>query len=313
MCRDGKSERRGATAMTKAILTTKADPAYDDLPECRYNFPRTYLRTVEATIGDWIVYYEPRRPSADLSSRGGRQSYFATARVTGVRPDPRKDDSYYADISDYLEFPRPVPFRDGEHYYEAGLKRTDGGTSKGMFGRAARGISEAEYDSILKAGFVTNLLGEQPDAGAFPPGFAEEQATLERPIVEQVTKRPFRDAAFSSTIKVAYSNTCAFTGLKIINGGGRSEVQAAHIRPVADSGPDSVRNGIALCSTVHWMCDRGLLSLDDDYTILTASGKVPDMIQRLVNADGKLLAPDRPEFRPHPQFLRYHRQFVFKG
>ena len=299
--------------MTKAILTTKADPIYDDLPELRYHFPRTYLRTMEAAVGDWIIYYEPRRPSAELSSRGGRQSYFATARVTGVRPDPRQENSFYADISDYLEFLRPVPFKEGDRYYEIGLKRVDGGTSKGAFGRAARGISETEYDLILQAGFVTDVLGEHPGADAPPQGLAEEQATFDRPIVERVINRPFRDAAFSSAIKVAYRNTCAFTGLKIINGGGRSEVQAAHIRPVADRGPDSVRNGIALCSTVHWMFDRGLLSLDDDCTILTAPGKVPDMIQRLVNPDRKLLTPDRVEFRPHPQFLQYHRQFVFKG
>ncbi len=30
--------------MAKAILTTKIDPTYDDLPEQRYHFPRTYLR-----------------------------------------------------------------------------------------------------------------------------------------------------------------------------------------------------------------------------------------------------------------------------
>ncbi len=307
--------------MTKAILTTKVDPTYDDLPEVRYHFPRTYLRTIEGAMGDWIVYYEPRRSNGHLSSRGGRQSYFATARVTSIRPDPARTDSFYADMSDFLEFPRPVPFKDGTHYYEAGLKKDDGTTSKGAFGRAARPISEVEYDQIVKAGFATDIF-DAPTIGAFGMpnedstqlvGLAEEQATFERPIIERVSRRPFRDAAFSTAIKTAYRDTCAFTGLKIINGGGRSEVQAAHIRPVADSGPDSVRNGLALCSTVHWMFDRGLLSLGDDYTILTASEKVPDMIHRLVNSDRKLRIPDQPEFRPHPQFLQYHRQFIFKG
>jgi hypothetical protein len=47
--------------MAKAVLTTKTDPAYDDLPEERYHFPRTNLRRVEAALGDWIVYCEPRR------------------------------------------------------------------------------------------------------------------------------------------------------------------------------------------------------------------------------------------------------------
>ena len=299
--------------MTKVILTTKVDPTYNDLPELRYQFPRTYLRTIEGAVGDWIVYYEPRRSSGHLSSRGGRQSYFATARVTDVRPDPNRSDSFYAAIADFLEFPRPVPFKDGEHYYEIGLQKDDGATNKGAFGRAARRISEVEYDQIVKAGFVTDILGAHVDEERQYFGLAEEQATFERPIIERVVNRPFRDAAFSTAIKVAYGDTCAFTGLKIINGGGRSEVQAAHIRPVADRGPDSVRNGLALCSTVHWMFGRGLLSLDDDYTILTAQGKVPDMVQRMVNSDHKLRIPTQTEFRPHPQFIQYHRQFIFKG
>jgi len=299
--------------MTKATLTTKVDPTYDDLPELRYHFPRTYLRTMEGAVGDWIVYYEPRRSSGHLSSRGGRQSYFATARVTDIRPDPVRSDSFYAYVSDFLEFPRPVPFKEGTYYYESGLKKEDGTTSKGAFGRAARPISDLEYDQIVKAGFATDIIRTADEEFPKLTGFAEEQATFERPMIESVIRRPFRDAAFSTAIKVAYRDTCAFTGLKIINGGGRSEVQAAHIRPVADSGPDSVRNGLALCSTVHWMFDRGLLSLGDDYTILTASEKVPDMIQRLVNPDRKLRIPDQPEFRPHPQFLQYHRQFIFKG
>ena len=29
--------------MVKAVLTTKVDPSYDDLPEERYHYPRTYL------------------------------------------------------------------------------------------------------------------------------------------------------------------------------------------------------------------------------------------------------------------------------
>ena len=47
--------------MAKAVLTHKAGSIYDDAPEERYHFPRIYLRQVEAAVGDWIVYYEPRR------------------------------------------------------------------------------------------------------------------------------------------------------------------------------------------------------------------------------------------------------------
>src|ERR1700688_2045521 len=52
--------------MTKAVFTTKVTPSYKDLPEERYHFPRTYLNYVQQTVGDYIVYYEPRRSSSLL-------------------------------------------------------------------------------------------------------------------------------------------------------------------------------------------------------------------------------------------------------
>ena len=55
--------------MANAVFTTKVNPLYDDLPELRYHFPKTYLGQAEQAIGDLIVYYEPRREGADLSGR----------------------------------------------------------------------------------------------------------------------------------------------------------------------------------------------------------------------------------------------------
>lgn len=97
--------------MAKAILTTKIDPTYDDLPEQRYHFPRTYLRQVEAARRDWIVYYEPRRPSGDLMKTGGRQAYFATARIIDITEDPSKTDHFYALVDDFLPFDHAVFFK----------------------------------------------------------------------------------------------------------------------------------------------------------------------------------------------------------
>jgi putative restriction endonuclease len=304
--------------MANAILATKVDPTYDDLPEHRYHFPRTYLRQVDAAVRDWIIYYEPRRLSSDLSSRGGRQAYFATARIANIIPDPTKPDHFYAliEAESFLDFSRPVPFKEGGRYYEAALRRDDGETSKGAFGRAVRPLPDFEYDEILRAAYAP-IIGQMEDSpplfGRPVAGFSDPPADFERPFVERVLTRPFRDAAFSGSIKMAYRDTCGFTGLKIINGGGRSEVQAAHIRPVASAGPDSLRNGIALCSTFHWMFDRGLISIADDHQLLLAKGHVPDSVSRLLNPDRMLLAPERADQSPHPQFLRWHRENVFKG
>jgi len=300
--------------MTKAVFTTKVDPTYDDLPEERYHFPRTYLRQAESAIGDWIVYYEPRRASGDVSSRGGRQVYFATAKVDRIEPDPVRADHFYAFVSSYLEFDRPVSFKEGERYFEGALARADGKTNKGAFGRAVRSIPDADYDLILQAGFVRTIdeiSNEFSKVSDDSSGFAEEQLSYDRPVIERIVSRPFREAAFAIGVKEAYANTCAMTGFNIINGGGRAEVQAAHIRPVAHRGSDSIRNGLALSGTIHWMFDRGLVSIDEDHTILIARNRLPDTVMRMLRTD--LLLPDRPDQRPHAHFLRYHRDRIFKG
>jgi putative restriction endonuclease len=308
--------------MTKAVLTTKVDPTYDDRPEERYHFPRTYLRQVEAAVGDWIVYYEPRRTTGDALSKGGRQAYFATARIDRIIPDPAREDHFYALVNGYLEFEQVVPFRENFGTYERSLTKADGSTNKGAFGRAVRNMSDEEYDFILMAGY-SHTLGLAPrrrPSGEVPeeihPGFGESaQAPYEvdRRIVEQLVSRPFRDRAFSAAVKSAYADTCAMTGLRIINGGGRSEVQAAHVRPVADRGPDAVSNGIALSSTVHWMFDRGLLSVDENYDLLIARSTVPDTLSRLLVPERKLRLPHRAELWPAQTYLDYHRRQVFKG
>ena len=300
--------------MTKAVFTTKVAPSYKDLPEERYHFPRTYLNYVQQTVGDYIVYYEPRRSSAELSSRGGRQSYFGVARVDSVVEDPALPDHYFAmiDRATYLDFDAAVPFYEGDEYYESALKKDDGSTNKGAFGRAVRLIPDGEFDRILKSGFAP-ILGEKLTSEVTPPGFSEPPAPFERPIVEMMVSRPFRERSFMHNVRAAYSNRCAITGLRLINGEGRPEVQAAHIQPVASKGPDSIRNGLALSGTVHWMFDRGLISIGDDYKILVAENHVPEDAVRLLNKNGVIHLPKDQTLYPNAYYLKFHRDQVFKG
>jgi putative restriction endonuclease len=301
--------------MTKAVFTTKVAPTYKDLPEERYHFPRTYLNYVEQTVGDYIVYYEPRRPTAELSSRGGRQSYFGVARVGSVIEDRTLADHFFAiiDGSTYLDFDTAVPFYEGEEYYESALQKGDGSTNKGAFGRAVRLIPDNEFDRILKSGFAPILGGGLASQEVPWPGFSEPPAPFERSIVEMMVSRPFRERSFMHNVRAAYSNRCAITGLRLINGGGRPEVQAAHIQPVASKGPDSVRNGLALSGTVHWMFDRGLISIGDDYKILVAKDHVPDDAVRLLNQNGLINLPEDQTLYPNAHYLKFHRDEVFKG
>ena len=299
----------------KAVFQTKVTPAYDDVPEERYHFPKSYLNQVQRTVGDWIVYYEPRRATADILSRGGRLAYFAIARVVAVRPDTSLSGHYYADIADFLPFDRAVPFREGDHFYESAMRGADGRTNSGSAQRAVRNMPDNQFDLILRAGFAEDFVSpaKTPDPTNVSYGFEEEQAEFERPLVETTITRKFRDVTFARQIQTAYDKKCAMTGLRIINGGGRAEAQAAHIKPVADNGSDSVRNGLALSSTLHWMFDRGLVSIDDDFRLLKAKGAVPVEVERLLNPSGYLTVPEDYRLQPHKQFLRYHREHKFKG
>jgi putative restriction endonuclease len=302
--------------MAKGVFTTKLSPSYDDIPEERYHFPRTYLRQVEQTLGDTIVYYEPRRGSAELSSRGGRQSYFAIACPFRITADPRDSDLFYCHVRDFLSFDKPVHFlRDG-HHRESLLRRQDGKTSKGAFGRSVRIVPDEEFEAILCDGLSTRVADavspEAQPTQAFM-GVEELDVPFERPLVELTTNRPFRDLAFRRSVRSAYENRCALTGLHLINGGGRPEVQAAHIVPVSDNGSDSVRNGLALSGTIHWLFDRGLVSVGEDMAILTADQHIPEAVKHLLNPSGRVNLPADGSLWPHPKFLRHHRETYFKG
>ncbi|MGF2049603.1 hypothetical protein ACQUET_13015, partial [Lactococcus lactis] len=86
-----------------------------------------------------------------------------------------------------------------------------------------------EFDLILKSGFAPILKDEVPLPDLKLSEFAESQMPFEWPIVEMTVLRPFRERSFMHNVRAAYSNRCAMTGLRLINGGGRPEVQAAHI------------------------------------------------------------------------------------
>ena len=185
--------------------------------------------------------------------------------------------------------------------------------SKGRFGRSVRLLAEPEYTLIVEAGFAAAVDERER------PGIREGRrhdtglGLVDRPIVERVSRRPLRDRVFATGIKRAYDNTCAMSGLRIINGGGRAEAQPAHIQPVKANGPDSLRNGVALNSTFHWMFDRGLISVDDDYGLLLKKDAIPDSVLGLVNRDQRLRVPEERMYWPHWRFLEYHREVVFGG
>jgi putative restriction endonuclease len=293
------------------VFIHRSDSIYEDSPAERYQFPSQYLRRVEACVGDWIVYYEPRKVA-------GTRGYFAVAKIQQIIPDPAAAEMYLALIEpgSYLDFANPVPFNDATGPVERGVLNEEGRIS-GRAQSAVRSLSPDDFKRIVELGLEDAPLLPRLVESRSTVGFEEEQAPFQfdeqRERVSFTVSRIMRDRVFRRIVLRAYDQRCAITGLKLINGGGRAEVAAAHIRPVEASGPDIVNNGIALSGTAHWMFDRGLIGLSDDLQILV-SRQVNDLdaIKAFINPTGCAFSPLRSSERPHPHFLHWHRQHCFK-
>lgn len=305
----------------KAVFDTKPNSGYDDEIVGRYHFPTqsNYLAAARAAVGDWIVYREPQR-------NGGRRAYVAVARVLAIEPDPLRRDHAYAIMGGYLPFDRPVPFAgQGAGYWEAPLRAIPDASRVGaaLQGKAMRPLSDADFSAIVLAGLADTLAPENAIRLGLtdldPTGFAEIGAPFDHgvaPGLDQVRRveqtlmnRKIRDANFRRQVCEAYDDRCAVTGLRIINGGGRSEVQAAHIWGVGDGGPDVVQNGLALSGTVHWLFDRHLISLTNDYRLLVSHNKVPAELRVLFERQlDRIHLPRDQRLWPHPTYVEKHRE-----
>lgn len=293
---------------TKGVFVTGTHSIYGDVPKDYYRFPANYLPAARQMVGQWIIYLEPRRA-------GGR-GYFAVAKVEKIEPDPTTPGMHLAMIApgSYLDFGTAVPFSIDKLPMERGLLNDDG-SIKGSKQLAVRPLSNADFNRILEIG----LMDPEPELPRIGQADAEAsmladlgQEVFDGPIdrATMLVSRKVRNAKFRRAVLHVYEGRCALTGMKLVNGGGRLETEAAHIMSVAAGGPDAINNGIALSGTVHWMFDRGLIGLTDQGEILLSS-KINDRegVEKMIHPDRQARWPLAPAYRPHPRYLAWHRQY----
>jgi len=296
--------------MARGVFLYREDSRYEDRPWAVYQFPGSYLSRASQMVDDWVIYMEP--------VKAGRKGYHGVAKVDRITPDPSNPGMHLAiiDPNSYLPFDQDVPFQTGGDYPERSVLNEEGRVS-GRAQAAVRAIPLADFNRIVALGLDTHdELLPRTGAEIGSAAVAEEQAPyeFEQDRVQMLTMRTVRDRVFRSRVLKAYDRRCAFTGFQFINGGGRAEVEAAHIKSVKAKGPDVVQNGLALSGTVHWMFDRGLLSVSDDERILL-SNHINDVdgVRKILNTSGRARFPEDVRERPDQQFLQWHREHCFKG
>jgi putative restriction endonuclease len=128
-------------------------------------------------------------------------------------------------------------------------------------------------------------------------------------------KQVGREAKFRIRVLAAYDYTCALTGHRLTTINGVSIVDAAHIHQFSDSRNNDLGNGIALCKNAHWLFDKGLWTIADDFRVMVASSRFaesgkPDLLLGNYHGAG-LRLPDDHALWPSPAHIAWHRKAKF--
>ena len=117
--------------------------------------------------------------------------------------------------------------------------------------------------------------------------------------------------AFRILVTDAYKRKCAISGEKAL-----PVLQAAHIKPFNEQGPNSINNGLLLRSDLHILFDKGYLTVTPEYKI-EVSRKIKEEFnngKHYYAFHGKELysLPKIVSYRPSLGFIRWHNENVFK-
>lgn len=119
--------------------------------------------------------------------------------------------------------------------------------------------------------------------------------------------------AFRVAVTEAYGKACAVTREHSL-----PVLEAAHIKPYALDGRHEVSNGLALRADLHRLFDQGYVTFDRDHRLVVSRRLQDDYdngkhYYAMQEAGTRLHQPARPEARPDPDALAWHRDEVFLG
>ncbi len=144
----------------------------------------------------------------------------------------------------------------------------------------------------------------------------KSQLILEEPEAEYtrryLTKVRLGQGAFRVQLTDAYFRKCSVTGEKTL-----PVLEAAHIKPFADSGPNHISNGILLRADLHKLYDAGYITLTKDLRV-EVSPRIKEEFENgreYYQFQGKPLQilPNRFIDRPNEQYIEWHNNNIYNG
>lgn len=118
-----------------------------------------------------------------------------------------------------------------------------------------------------------------------------------------------RDFEKSQEVKTSYGFKCAVCGCELSAPDGSRYLEAAHIYPVAEGGPDSLQNQVSLCLKHHWAFDSGWININTDLSVgVQDSPEVSGYDEFRSLKDDSICVPDDDDSQPNPIWLTLHNK-----
>ncbi|MEO0505083.1 MAG: HNH endonuclease [Bacteroidota bacterium] len=127
-----------------------------------------------------------------------------------------------------------------------------------------------------------------------------------------LTKVRLGQGAFRVKLTDAYHRRCAISGEKTL-----PVLEAAHIKPYAESGPNFIANGVLMRADLHKLFDSGYITITKNLKI-EVSKKIREEFENgrdYYKLQGKSMfhLPDRIDDYPNPIYLDWHNTKIYNG
>ena len=144
--------------------------------------------------------------------------------------------------------------------------------------------------------------GEPFPVSELPSGYGKEYLARAR----------LGQGAFRVLVTEAYQRRCSITGEKTL-----PVLEASHIKPFSESGPNRIDNGLLLRSDLHILFDSGYLTITPKYRV-EVSRRIKDEFENgreyyPLHGQRLQILPDATEERPSRNFIDWHNEKVFVG
>ena len=144
------------------------------------------------------------------------------------------------------------------------------------------------------------------------PGYLEVEQEIRKEGPLYAVRGRIGQAGFRTNVMEAYHRRCAISQERTV-----PALEASHIRPYGESGPNRVNNGLLLRADLHQIFDEGYITITSDFHV-QVSNRIRQEYENgreyyRFNGHPLLNLPDSSLDRPNPEFIEWHNQNVYRG